>query len=112
MIRFKHPQEVSGTIGSGTKLSDLFLPVRVRGDIALLKGIMKERLEEEERRPGEILNRSFLDNETAGFAEFVADLKAESWDDIVEGSGIAREQIRQAAEIMMNSERTITCWCI
>ena len=112
LIRFKHPQEVSGTIGSGTKLSDLFLPVRIRGDIALLKGIMKEMLEEEERRPGEVLNRSFIDNETAGFAEFVADLKAESWDDIVEGSGIPREQIRQAAEIMMNSERTITCWCM
>ena len=45
LIRFKHPQEVSGTIGNGTKLSDLFLPVRINGDIALLKGIMKEKHE-------------------------------------------------------------------
>ncbi len=110
LIRFKHPQEVSGTIGNGTKLSDLFLPVRIRGDIALLKGIMKEMLEEEERRPGQVLDRSFIDNQTAGFAEFAAALKTVSWDDIVEGSGIPREQIRQAAEIMMNSERTISCW--
>ena len=110
LIRFKHPQEVSGTIGSGTKLSDLFLPVRIRGDIALLKGIMKEMLEEEEQHPGQVLDRSFIDDHTAGFAEFAAALKAESWDEIVEGSGIPREQIRQAAEIMMNSQRTITCW--
>jgi len=39
-------------------------------------------------------------------------LKAVSWDEIVEGSGIEREQIRQAAGIMMNSQRTITCWCM
>lgn len=110
LIRFKHPQEVSGTIGNGTKLSDLFLPVRIGGDIALLKGIMKEMLEEEERRPGQILDHSFINNQTAGFAEFVAALKAESWDEIVEGSGIQREQIQQAAEIMIKSRRTISCW--
>jgi len=32
-----------------------------------LKGIMKEMLEEEERRPGQVLDRSFIDNQTAGF---------------------------------------------
>lgn len=110
LIRFKHPQEVSGTIGNGTKLSDLFLPVRINGDIALLKGIMKEMLEEEERRPGQVIDHSFIDHQTAGFAEFAAALLSESWDEIVEGSGIPREQIRQAAEIMINSQRTITCW--
>jgi len=110
LIRFKHPQEVSGTIGNGTKLSDLFLTVRINGDIALLKGIMKEMFEEEERRPGQILDRSFIEDHTAGFAEFAADIKAESWDEIVEKSGIGREQIRQAAEIMIKSNRTITCW--
>ena len=110
LIRFKHPQEVSGTIGNGTKLSDLFLPVRINGDIALLKGIMKEMLEEEERRPGQVLERDFIDNQTAGFEEFIKALKGESWDEIVEKSGIPRQQIRQAAEIMMSSERTITCW--
>ena len=109
LIRFKHPQEVSGTIGNGTKLSDLFLPVRIGGDIALLKGIMKEMLEEE-RHPGKVLDRSFIDNHTSGFEEFVAALLAESWDEIVAESGIPRQQIRQAAEIMMNSDRTITCW--
>ncbi len=112
LIRFKHPQEVSGTIGNGTKLSDLFLPVRVMGDIALLKGIMKEMLEAEERRPGQVLDHDFIDNHTTGFTEFAAALKAVSWDEIGDVSGIEREQIRQAAEILMNSQRTITCWCM
>ncbi|HEY9783606.1 MAG TPA: FdhF/YdeP family oxidoreductase [Leptolyngbyaceae cyanobacterium] len=112
LIRFKHPQEISGTIGNGTKLSDLHLPVRIGGDIALLKGIMKEMLLEESRRPGQVLDRDFIDHHTAGYEEFVADLKAQSCDKIVETSGIKREQIRQAAEIMIHSQRTITCWCM
>src|SRR4051794_6025686 len=41
MTRFKHPQDVLGLLGSGTILADLFLQVRINGDVALLKGITK-----------------------------------------------------------------------
>jgi len=37
LARFKHPQEVWTWLGSGTKLADLFLQVRVNGDVACLK---------------------------------------------------------------------------
>jgi len=56
----------------------------------------------QERRPGQVLDRNFIDKHTAGFLLSAAALKAVSWDEIVEGSGIEREQIRQAAGIMMN----------
>src|SRR4029453_17242931 len=36
MTRFKHPQHVLGLLGSGTQLADLFLQVRINGDVALL----------------------------------------------------------------------------
>src|ERR1043165_1107419 len=45
--RFKNPQEPIHMLGKGTDLACLFLPVRINGDVALLKGIMKEMLEEE-----------------------------------------------------------------
>ncbi|HEV2765198.1 MAG TPA: molybdopterin-dependent oxidoreductase, partial [Pyrinomonadaceae bacterium] len=38
LMRFKHPQEVFDVLGRGVQLSDLFLQVRVNGDVALLKG--------------------------------------------------------------------------
>ena len=44
--RFKHPQEVWNLLGSGTPIASSFLPVRINGDVALLKGIMKEMLEQ------------------------------------------------------------------
>jgi len=112
LMRFKHPQEVSGILGKGTSLSDLFLQVRINGDAALMKGIMKQVLEEESKRPGQVLNHSFIKDKTAGFDAFISALREADWNVIVEESGIAREQIRQATEIMLSTDRLITCWAM
>src|SRR6266852_6326468 len=37
LLRFKHPQEPLRLLGPGTPLTDLFLQVRVNGDVALLQ---------------------------------------------------------------------------
>ncbi len=110
--RFKHPQSPADVLGSGTQLSDLFLQVRVNGDAALLKGIMKEVLEEEARRPGEVLDHAFIGEKTHGFDAFAAALRAAGWDELVEQSGVGREGMREAARIFVESERTICCWAM
>ncbi len=112
MIRFKNPQQPFNLLGHGTDLACLFLPVRINGDVALLKGIMKEMLMEDERTGGKILAHDFIDHHTEGFDEFARDLRNESWDSIVEGSGITRDLIRQAAKIAMDSERMICSWAM
>jgi molybdopterin-dependent oxidoreductase alpha subunit len=112
MIRFKNPQEPLHLLGPGTEMACLFLPVRINGDVALLKGIMKEMLEEDERTGGKVLAHDFIDHHTEGFEEFAADLRAESWDAIMKGSGISRAQIREAAEIAMGAERMICSWAM
>src|ERR1041384_754292 len=84
MTRFKHPQEVFRLLGPGTELADLFLQVRINGDVALLKGIMKEMLEEEERRPGQVFDHQFIKGQTEGFDDFVNSLRAVGWGEIVE----------------------------
>src|SRR5690606_37271143 len=88
LMGFSHPQEVGGMLGLHTDLTDLFLQVRINGDMALLKGIMKVLLEEEAANPGQVLDHAFIEAQTTGFAEFVAALEAVSWDEIVEQSGI------------------------
>src|SRR6185369_15109714 len=107
MTRFKHPQHVLGLLGSGTQLADLFLKVRINGDVALVKGISKAVL----ARDG-ALDREFIDNYTTGFDAFVSALQNVSWDRIVEQSGVSREQIEAAAQIFVDSERTICCWAM
>ncbi len=112
MTRFKHPQHLSGWIGSGTELADLFLQVRINGDVALLKGIMLEVLAEEQRRPGTVLDREFIREYTTGFENFAAALECEDWSAIVEQCGVPRVRIAAAAQIFIKSERTIFCWAM
>jgi molybdopterin-dependent oxidoreductase alpha subunit len=107
MIRFKHPQHVLGLLGSGTELADLFLQVRINGDVALLKGISKAVLAHEDA-----LDHDFIGQYTCRFDEFVSALREVSWDEIVEQSGVSKELIEQAAEIFVASERTIFCWAM
>jgi len=112
MIRFKHPQEVLGLLGSGTKLADLYLQVRVNGDVALLKGISKAVLEREDQAPGSVLDRTFIAESTVGYEQFVAGLKNVSWQDIAQQSGVAKDQIEEAAQIFASSKRTMFCWAM
>ncbi|HSE32978.1 MAG TPA: FdhF/YdeP family oxidoreductase [Pyrinomonadaceae bacterium] len=112
MTRFKHPQDVIGLVGGGTQLADLFLQVRINGDVALLKGISKAVLAEEERKPGSVLDQKFITNQTQGFVDFSAALRGVSWPEIVAQSGVAQEQIEAAAKIFVESDRTIFCWAM
>lgn len=99
-------------LNRGTKLSDLWLPVRINGDMALFKGLMKEMLAEEDRRPGEIFDWDFIRRHTVGYEEFAAGLDATGWKEILASSGLNRDQIRAAAEIAVNARSIICCWAM
>jgi len=96
--------------GAGTRFTDLFLPVRIGGDMAILKGMMKVLLELDKQNP--IFDREFINEKTSGFEDFIANLDTISWDDIIEQSGISREQITEAAEMYATANRVITCWAM
>ncbi len=93
-------------MGEGTRFTDLFLPVRIGGDMAIIKGMMKVLLELDKH------DREFISEKTSGFEDFVANLDTISWEDIIEQSGISREQITEAAEMYANANRVITCWAM
>ena len=112
LMRFKNPQKPLDLLTHGTDLACLFLPVRINGDVAVLKGIMKEMLEEDDRTGGKVLAHDFIDHHTEGFDEFARDIRAESWDRIVHDGGISRDLIHQAAKIAMESERMICSWAM
>ena len=110
--RFIHPQEFTTLLGQGTPLATLFLPVKINGDVPLLKGMMKELLEREDQHPGTILDTAFIQQYTDGFENFAKALRHVSWDDIVEGSGIPREDIHKAVDIAVNAESIICTWAM
>ena len=106
MTRFKHPQETLRLLGSGTEMADLFLQVRINGDVALLKGLSKAVLARD------AVDLEFIKTYTIGFEDFRVALEKVSWEEIVAQAGVARNLIEQAAEIFANSERTMFCWAM
>ncbi len=111
LVRFRHPQEITGLLGAGTKLAERFVRVRVGGDIALLKGVMKELLALDAEHGG-VLDRAFLAEHTTGFESFAKALDAFSFDELVAGSGVSRREMRELAELYAASSRTIACWAM
>ncbi len=112
LVRFRHPQNPLEILGPGTRMAALHLPVRIGGDIALLKALAKELLEEEARHPGTVLDRAFIAAGTEGFQAFADDIAAEPWAELLEESGIARPLVRQAAEVLLGARRVIACWAM
>jgi molybdopterin-dependent oxidoreductase alpha subunit len=105
MTRFKHPQQILGLLGRGTELADLFLQVKINGDVALLKGISKVVLAHD------AIDRGFIERYTTGFEEFASALEEVSFEEIWKQSGVSKGLI-EAAQIFMASERTIFCWAM
>jgi len=110
--RFKNPQEVSGILGDGTKLTDLHVPVRVNGDVAFLKGLCKALLEAEGANPGHVLDAGFIDTYTDGFQRFAADIEATEWPDIETASGVSKQLVEEAAAVAINNDNVICCWAM
>ena len=106
LLAFRNPQEVRGMLGFGTALADLYLQVRIGGDQALLKGLMKSLLTRG------ALDYSFIRDRSDGFEALAASLTEVSWNAIIEQSGIAREQIEQLAELIAANDRIIACWAM
>lgn len=95
-----------------TQLADLHLPIRIGGDMAVLKGMMKVTLARERAAPGTIFHHKFISAKTTGSDDLIASLDATEWDDILSESGLTCEQIIEAAEMFVGAKCVITCWAM
>jgi molybdopterin-dependent oxidoreductase alpha subunit len=105
LLKFQHPQK-AGDLWGGVALADLYLQVRIGGDIPLLKAIMKMMLEAGAE------DHSFIDRFTVGFESFKRDLATYSLSDLIEQSGVPEQDIRKAADIAIRSRAAICCWAM
>jgi len=108
--RFTDPQDKLQMVSGGsTPISTHYFQLRVGGDLAAVKGIMKHVLEAEDARGG-VLDHAFIAQHTQGFDALAADLRAESWPLLEQESGLSQEQLRAAGDVYLNAERVIACW--
>ncbi|MDV7354861.1 FdhF/YdeP family oxidoreductase [Rhodococcus oxybenzonivorans] len=112
LLRFKDPQKVHGVVGNGVQIADEFLQIRIGGDQALFQGLGRLLLEEEDRNPGTVIDRDFIDRHTAGFDDYAAAIRRVDLDTVVQATGLTLEQIQQTADALIASKKTIICWAM
>lgn len=108
---FAHPQKVTGMLGKSTALATLHVPVKLNGDLAFLKGVLKCVLEADADMPG-VIDRRFIQQHARGFADFAAAIDQVTWQEITDQSGVDEPLIREAAKIFIESKEAITCWAM
>lgn len=112
LMGFNNPQKIKGILGIDSTLTDLFLPVKINGDMPLLQAIEILLLEEENKIPGKIFDQHFIENNTEGYQEFCNHLRQLDIKQLASASGIDMADIRQAADILKNKKKIIACWAM
>ena len=113
--KFAFPQSpVEMLTGGSTPISSLYLQPKIGGDLAVIKGMLKHIIAQHDAalangQPG-VIDQAFIDRHTHGFESFLADIRTERWDVILEESGISRAEIEAAANIYLASPRVICTW--
>lgn len=110
LMGFKNPQEVRGVVGKEVQLADLYLPVKINGDLALLKAIEKYLLDFEKTSPGEVFDHEFIKNKTTGYDALIDRLETYDADALAKACGIAPKDLYEAAQMMAFKKRIIFCW--
>ena len=113
--RFAAPQDPveMATFGE-TRIASEYCQVRVGGDVAALKGVMKLVLEghdEALRNSAEpVLDLDFIAHHTHGFEAFADDLRQTKWEDILRTSGVPREQLERVAAVYTRARAVIVVY--
>lgn len=108
--RFADPQNPieMGTLGS-TRIASTYYQVKVGGDAAALKGIMKALLALDRQAPGAI-DHAFIAEHTNGFDAYVEDLDGTAWADIERACGLTRDDLEQVAAAYARSKAAIVTY--
>jgi molybdopterin-dependent oxidoreductase alpha subunit len=112
LMAFRNPQEIKGILGSATPLTDLFLQVKLNGDMALLQAIELMLWLEEERLPGSVFDHPFIRENTEGYDPFIQHLQQQSLSELAEACGIPIGQIGEAATLLKHKKKIIICWAM
>lgn len=113
--RFAAPQDpVEMATFSSTPIASAYYQLKVGGDVAVLKGMMKALVAADAAAlaaGGEgLLDRAFIDEHTIGLKPLLDDLETTTWDAIEAMSGLSRADIEAAANVYAEAKNVIVCY--
>ncbi|MEV5834313.1 FdhF/YdeP family oxidoreductase [Nocardia sp. NPDC052112] len=111
LLGFRDPQTVKG-FTSGVAIADDFLQIRLGGDMALFQGLGKMLFEAEDRAPGTVVDREFVDARCAGFAEYEKNMRAVDLATVRDATGLTDDDLQRTATLLAESKNIIICWAM
>jgi formate dehydrogenase major subunit len=106
LVNFRNPQRPRGVVGSGTDIADMYLPVRVNGDLALLQAVGSLLVE------WDAVDHEFVRTHTDGYQAWAEHVRAVDWAVVERATGLTRAQITEFAEWIRDSKGTVYCWAM
>jgi molybdopterin-dependent oxidoreductase alpha subunit len=112
LVGFNNPQKLNGVLGIKSGLTDIFLQVKINGDLALIKAIEKVLWETESREPGSVFDLEFIKKHTHGYEALVTTFDQYTLEELSDACGISIDDIRRTAEVFKHKKKIIACWAM
>ena len=112
LMAFQHPRNPIEWISKPTTLTDIWLPVRINEDVALLQAINALLLNRDAQMDNQVLDWDFIRKQTVGFESYQTDLKAHDLNSLIGRTGVSKEKIEQAVDVLAGSSKIIVCWAM
>lgn len=112
LMGFSNPQRVKGIFGIDTTLTDVFLQVKINGDMAVLQAIEALLLREEDKAPGSVFDLQFIEKDTEGAIPFLHHLRSLDVDELAKSAGLKMAQLKEVTEILKVKKKIIVCWAM
>jgi molybdopterin-dependent oxidoreductase alpha subunit len=115
--RFADPQNpIQMLTPKSSPISSAYFQPNLGGDMAAVRGMVKALLETHRQRlaanqPG-LFDQPFIDRHCVGIEDYLAQVDATSWQQIITQSGLSEAQLRHAAAIYQGAERVICTWAM
>jgi molybdopterin-dependent oxidoreductase alpha subunit len=112
LMAFMNPQTVKGMLHIPTQLADIYLQVKINGDMALLQAISKLLLDAEEANPGSVFDHDFIHDQTSGYEAYITHIRQQNLEQLSAACGIPLEQIKLAAQAIQHKTKIVICWAM
>lgn len=106
LMRFKNPQRVRGLLGPGTAIADLYCPIALNGDLALMQ-ILNRRLIKRNA-----VDHEFIRTHTQGYEALDHHLAALNEGSLRAMTGLTDEVIDELMSMVESTDRIIVCWAM
>jgi hypothetical protein len=77
-----------------------------------MHGIMKHWFDMEAKQHGSAINHPFVQKHVNGYEELKAKVQEQTWEHIIESSGVTKERIIELAEILAKAKNAVFAWAL